>query len=108
MPSPVDDHIINEMVESALSTRHSVDLDKYLDNTFEWDYVTKTKTKTAKQYRKDKVKKEREKERLDVTKISVDLIDEIDKMKCKDAQKKHLKLKFKQHLLWFKEFGLKI
>ena len=107
MPNPNADQI-EEMITSGVATSSRTELDRYLDNSFEWSFDSKKHGKSAKQYKKDKVKNEKIKERKDISQLSIDLIDEIDKMKCKEAQKKHLKIKLKQHLLWFKEFGLKI
>ena len=67
----------------------------------------KKKMKSRFQYLAEKLLKEK-KERHDLfQKLLDEILYTIDNIKMKDEQKKHLRIKFQQHLRWFMEYGLK-
>lgn len=63
--------------------------------------------KTRRDYIIERQLKEKKKTHTDFYKLINEILETIEISKVKEAQKKHLKLKFRQHLLWFKEYGLK-
>lgn len=63
--------------------------------------------KTKKDYIIERQLKEKKKIHTEFYKLLDEILETVEISKVKEAQKKHLRLKFKQHLLWFKEYGLK-
>jgi len=63
--------------------------------------------KTRKDYILERQLKEKKKVYTEFHKMIDEVLETIETSEVKEAQKKHLRLKFKQHLLWFKEYGLK-